>query len=179
MGRLHWYFFSYGQNGSYADNQATRIKASVGHFKRAAQDPSFERQGTAANYGRIAEFVSGIDAAVMQGDEDRDLYRDFWTSLQGLADQAREERVEIVKLDSCAFVANAIERYLPKFKGIGDVDAEEVEALMENVAGQLAAMDLTTEQNKELRDAAVARLGEEMQVKLDAVYGDGSSLGEE
>lgn len=170
LGRLYWYFYTYGQNGSHAENQATRIKASEDYFMRAAQDPVFEKRDTAENYACIAQFVSGIDAAVMQGDESEELYQEFWDSLVTLGEQMHEERVEAVKLGGCTFIALAVEQYLPKFKHIADVERDQIETLLDSARAQLASMQLMTEQNDEARRDALSRLDGELRTKLNALY---------
>ncbi len=170
LGRLYWYFYNYGQTGAYDENQATRIKASLDYFTNASQDQTFENYATAQNYANIATFVSGIDSAVMQGDEDKELYAGFWESLNTLDDQIENEPVEVVKLDSCVLIANSIETYMNKFKNIGEVSEASMEALLERVSGQLAAMKLTTEENTALRDVTLARLNGETTMKLATLY---------
>lgn len=170
LGRLYWYFYNYGQTGTYDENQSTRIKASSDYFANAAQDQAFENYATAQNYANIAQFVSGIDSAVMQGDETKELYAGFWESLNTLADQIDQESVEVVKLDSCVLIANSIEAYMNKFKGIGDVSEAAMESLLQTVNQQLSDMKLTTEENTQLRDLTLARLNGEIRTKLATLY---------
>ncbi len=170
LGRLYWYFYNYGQTGAYDENQSTRIKASSDYFSNAAQDPAFENYATAQNYANIAQFLSGIDAAVMQGDEDKELYAGFWDSLNTLADQVEGESVEVVKLDSCVLIADSIETYMNKFKSIGDVSEAAMESLLQRVGGQLSEMKLTTEENTQLKDLTLARVNGEVRTKLATLY---------
>lgn len=170
LGRLYWYFYNYGQTGTYDENQSTRIKASSDYFANAAQDQAFENYATAQNYANIAQFVSGIDSAVMQGDETKELYAGFWESLNTLADQIDQESVEVVKLDSCVLIANSIEAYMNKFKSIGDVSEAAMESLLQTVNQQLSDMKLTTEENTQLRDLTLARLNGEIRTKLATLY---------
>lgn len=177
LGRLYWYFYNYGQTGAYDENQTTRIKASSDYFANAAQDQSFENYATAQNYADIAQFVSGIDSAVMQGDEDKELYAGFWDSLNTLADQIDGESVEVVKLDSCVLIANSIEAYMNKFKSIGDVSEASMESLLERVSQQLSDMKLTTEENTQLKDLTLARLNGEIRTKLATLYSANTAPG--
>lgn len=170
LGRLYWYFYNYGQTGSYDENQATRIKASSDFFMNASQDTAFESHATAQNYANIAQFVSGIDSAVMQGDENPDLYIGFWNSLNNLADQIDNEPVEIVKLDSCVLIANALETYLNKFKNMGNASEASLENLVDKTAQHLSTMSLTTDENKQLRDITLARLRGEVTTKIATLY---------
>ncbi len=170
LGRLYWYFYSYGQTGSYEENQTTRIKASLDHFVHAAQDASFERHVTAQDYATIAAFISGIDTAVMQGDEDRELYRGFWDSLESLAGRISQEPLEVMQLDSCVLIAHSLEAYLGKFKSIGGVSEEAMTSLAQSVSEQLSALDLTTEANEQLRGRTLERLRNESATKIATAY---------
>lgn len=172
LGRLYWYFYDYGQTGAYEDNQVTRIKASTEHFVSASRDETFEHQATAQDYADIASFVSGIDAAVMQGDESDELYAGFWESLQGLVDRLAAEQMEMVKLDGCLFAADSIETYMGKFKGIANVSQASMEGLLDAVQSCLVDMDATTEANQHLRASALARMEEEVRPKLAALYAE-------
>ncbi|MCI9129196.1 MAG: serine/threonine protein kinase [Eggerthellaceae bacterium] len=170
MGRLYWYFYSYAQTGTYEDNQLARIKASAEHFKNAAADGSFPKLATAETYAGIAQFASGIDAAVMQGEESGELYAGFWESICALSEPAEAEALETVQLDGCALIANALETYVGKFQAMGGVGRDEMFGLLAKVRGQLESLDTTTEQNEALRAGLLARLEGEIPQKLDAVF---------
>ena len=170
LGRLYWYFYRYGQTGTYEDNQITRIKASSDHFANAAQDASFDHHAPAQDHATIAAFVAGIDAAVMQGDEDEELYRGLWESLESLAGRIEQEPLEIVQLDSCVLIANSLEAYLNKFKSIGGVSEEAMTALARSVGDQLSALELTTEANEQLRNQTLERLRNETAMKMATAY---------
>lgn len=169
LGRLYWYYYSYGQTGTYQENQATRIKASLEHFQSAAQDASFEDQATAQSYAGIAQFISGIDAAVMQGEEDQELYGSFWSSLSALAEQVRQEPLEIVQLDSCALITSAIETYMSRFHDIGTISTEEMEALLATVTEQLTSLQPVTEESKRMREEILERIRGDIPLKLAAL----------
>lgn len=177
IGRLYWYFYGYGQTGTYEENQATRIKASSEHFANAAQDPAFQDADTARNYATIAGFLSGIDAAVMQGEETPELYGGFWESLCQLEAQMGSERMEMVKLDGCVLLANAVETYMAKFQSIGGVDQGAMEDLVSAVRMHLEDLDGTTEANRGLRDETLARLADEIAPKLMALFAAGGGEG--
>lgn len=170
IGRLYWYFYEYGQTGAYDENQATRIKASTEYFANAAQDASFAQHESAQSYAGIARFLSGIESAVMQGEEDQELYAAFWTDLNQLAGHLGGEQLEKVRLDGCLLVANALESYMGKFKSIGGVDSGALEELRGQAAGLLAGMEPTTEENAQVRAVALQRLDGEVAAKLDALH---------
>ncbi len=170
IGRLYWYFYDYGQTGTYEENQATRIKASSEHFANAAQDPAFENAPTAQSYANIARFLSGIDAAVMQGEESTELYNGFWNSLQELSMRAAAEPMETVKLDGCVLVANAIETYMGKFKSIGGIGQDAMEELLGRAVQQLAQLVPTTDANEQLRVQTLERAKIETPAKMAALF---------
>lgn len=170
LGRLYWYFYAYGQTGTYEGNQPTRVKASTEYFANAAADDAFENHATAETYYSIAKFTSDIDKAVMSGDEDQELYTEYWEALEKLADRVGSEPLEIVKLDSCVLIANSIETYLSKFKDIGGLPRERVEALASTVTRELEDMSLTTEENRRAREAALSRLRNDVRVKMATAY---------
>lgn len=170
LGRLYWYFYTYGQTGAYEENQATRIKASTEYFANAALDTAFENYVTAETYYSIAKFTSDIDKAVMDGSEDKDLYTEYWNSLEELASRVESEPLEIVKLDSCVLIANSIETYMNKFKNIGGISRAQMEGLLDTVLNQLESMSLTTEENNELRNSTIARLRNEIRSKIATSY---------
>lgn len=166
MGRLYWYFYDYGQTGDYDENQATRIKASSEHFANAAHDEAFEDHATAESYAHIARFLSGIDAAVMQGEETQELYADFWSNLVHLADRLASESMESVKLDGCILITNSVETYMAKFKSIGGIEAAAMEELCQTVFHELSSMEPITEKNIELKASTLSRLQVEVPTKL-------------
>ncbi len=106
----------------------------------------------------------------MQGDEDEELYRGLWESLESLAGCIEQEPLEIVQLDSCVLIANSLEAYLSKFKSIGGVSEEAMTALARSVGDQLSALELTTEANEQLRNQTLERLWNETAMKMATAY---------
>lgn len=169
IGRLYWYYYSYGQTGSYEENQATRIKASTEYFGNAMSDPSFEKSSTAETYYSIAQFTTDVDNLIRTGGEDKELYVDYWNSMVDLVNRIDSEPLEIVKLDSCILAADALETYTSKFKSIGEISEQDVMALRDEVATQLETMKCTGE-NEVLREQTLNRVNTSVVTKIATVY---------
>lgn len=176
IGKLYWYFFSYGKSGSYEENQQTRIKASQSYFADAARDSNFAQQATAKNYAEIATFTTNINMAIMQGEESEELYKNFWNNLVQLANRAQSEPVEIVKIDSCVFVIHSIDTYMNKFKSLNACTQTEISNLLSQVITLLETTHPVAPQNQELRSRMVEDTQFTVWKKMHALYAGNASL---
>ena len=170
MGRLYWYFYSYGGNKDDEDaNRTTRIKASAEYFKNAAEDPSFENHDKAKIYNGIAQFTTKIAIAVKTDDDSDSMYKEYWGNLEDLADEIASESNETVRLDSYALISNAMETYMDKFKAAG-IKKSQAEKLYKKVDAGLKAVSPKDEDAEQRRDETIQRLENEVQRKITTVY---------
>lgn len=170
MGRLYWYFYSYGGSKDDEDaNRTTRIKASAEYFKNAAEDPSFENHDKAKIYNGIAQFTTKIAIAVKTDDDSDSMYKEYWGNLEDLADEIASESNETVRLDSYALISNAMETYMDKFKAAG-IKKSQAEKLYKKVDAGLKAVSPKDDAAEQRRDETIQRLENEVQRKITTVY---------
>ena len=171
IGRMYWYYYTYGStNESTEDNQSTRIKASTEYFADAKDGPDFDRRSTAQTYYTIATFTSDIENAIREGEENEELYKNYWNSLVDLTSKIDTESVEIVKLDTCELVTNGIETYMSKFKDFAKVEQKEQVDLCNQVAECLKQTNWS-ESNKVAAQDTRARLESTIVPRIQSVYG--------
>ena len=171
VGRLYWYYYTYGSsNGSTDDNQSTRIKSSTEYFSDAKDAPDFDRRSTAQTYYSIATFTSDIENAIREGEESEELYKNYYNSLVDLTSKMDTESVEIVKLDTCELVTNGIETYMSKFKDFAKVSKDDLLALSKQVSDCLQ-QTTWSETNKTKAQDTRARLVSTINPRIEAVYG--------
>ena len=171
VGRLYWYYYTYGSaTGSTEDNQSTRIKSSTEYFADAKDAEDFDRRSTAQTYYSIATFTSDIENAIREGEENEELYKNYYNSLVDLTAKMDTESVEIVKLDTCELVANGLETYMSKFKDFAKVSKEDLLALSKQVSDCLQ-QTTWSETNKTKAQDTRARLESTINPRIEAVYG--------
>ena len=171
IGRMYWYYYTYGSsNGTTEDNQSARIKASTEYFADAKDGPDFDRRSTAQTYYSIATFTSDIENAIREGEENEELYKNYWDSLVDLTTKLDTESVEIVKLDTCELVTNGIETYMSKFKDFAKKTKDEQKDLAVQVADILKNTSWS-ETNKTKATDTRARLESTIIPRIEAVYG--------
>lgn len=176
IGRLYWTYYA-GEGaggGDTADNQATRISFSSEYFKNAAADQNFENYDRAQVYNGIAQFTSSIANLIAEGGDDAEVYRSYWDNLADLSARVSSESNEMVKLDTCALIANGMETYMDKFKNVADVPSSEVEEVYKNVERELQNMTTTDEKYETQRKEILQRLQNEVRRKMTTVYSDAS-----
>ena len=171
IGRMYWYYYTYGSSdGGTDDNQSTRIKASTEYFADAKDAQDFDRRSTAQTYYSIATFTSDIENAIREGEENDELYKDYWNSLVELTAQVETESVEIVKLDTCELVTNGIETYMSKFKDFAKVSKSDLKDLSKQISEQLQQTNWS-ETNKTKAQDTRARLESTINPRIEVVYG--------
>ena len=174
IGRLYWTYYAGDAKGDAGDNQATRIKYSSEYFKNAVSDPNFENYDRAAVYNGIAQFTSSISNLVAEGGDDAEVYRAYWDDLADLSARVSSESNEMVKLDTCALIANGMETYMDKFKNVAGVTSSEVESVYKNVERELQNMTTTDEKYETQRKETLSRLQNEVRRKMTTVYSNAS-----
>ena len=171
IGRLYWYYYTYGSSdGGTDDNQSTRIKASTEYFADAKDAADFDQRSTAQTYYSIATFTSDIENAIREGEENEELYKNYWDSLVSLAATVDTESVEIMKLDTCVLVTNGVETYMSKFKDFAKVSQSDQKDLCKQIAEHLQQTNWS-ETNKTAAQDTRARLESTIMPRIDAVYG--------
>ncbi len=182
VGRMHWYFYTYGSNRDangqlLLDNQSTRIKASTEYFEAAKDDQGFENRLSAETYFSIATFTSDIENAVTQGDEGKETYRSYWDSLVALGQSTESADgdsgiAEVVKLDAYVLITNSIETYLSKFKDFAEVDRSEMDSLCNKVADRLSRNSWSKGANETKAKDTYERLTRNViAIRVPQVYG--------
>ena len=175
VGRMYWYYYTYGSStGGTDDNQSTRIKASTEYFADAKDAPDFDRRSTAQTYYSIATFTSDIENAIREGEENQELYLNYWNSLKDLSSKVETESVEIVKLDTCELLTNGVETYMSKFKDFAKIGKDELRDLCKQVADQLQNTTWS-ETNKTKAQDTRARLESTIIPRIEAVYGSSTA----
>ncbi len=174
IGRLYWTYYTDGAKGDADDNQATRIKYSAEYFKNAVADPNFENYERAAVYNGIAQFTASIPNLIAEGGDDAEVYSAYWDNLVDLSTRISSESNEMVKLDTCALIANAMETYMDKFKNVAGVSAGDVESVYKTVERELTNMTTTSEKYEKQRKETLDRLKNEVRRKMTTVYSNAS-----
>lgn len=169
IGRLYWSFYSYD------DSQEARIKASAEYFKNAVDDPNFsssdgDTYNRALTYNGIAQFTANIANAIVQGDDDKELYAGYWENLLELSGLVGSESIEKVKLENCALIANALETYMNKFVEVVEVDKGEMDRVYKSLLSELEDMRTTSDETAQLRDDTLDRLKNKVGPSLETAY---------
>lgn len=166
IGKLYWYFYSYGAGQDSDDNQTTRIRASMEYFRTPAEDATFEDQDRAQVYYGIAQFTTDIATAVRTDDDDEEMYAAYWDNLVGLVRNVGSDTNETVQLDSYALLVNAMETYAVKFEGAGveKAEMEELYRLVEQGLDRLRAQIGTVGSDED--DAAMLARIDELESRL-------------
>lgn len=169
IGRLYWSFYTYDES------QEARIKASAEYFSNAVQDKSLSDDNAdmynhALTYNGIAQFTANIANAVVQGDDDKELYAEYWADLLELNGLIEAESIEKVKLENCTLIANALETYMNKFVDVVEVDKNEMSSVYKNLLEELKALHTTSDETTRQRDEIVARLETKVDTSLETAY---------
>lgn len=150
IGKLYWYYYSYGITDENQDNQSTRMKSARPWFEIVLEnsDENYENYDLAEVYESIGNFYENIQTAVYEA-EDTGMYLSYWEDLSELMSlsEGEEKKInkEIVELEMYKLVVNSIENYAVKFEA-DDVERDELENALDNIKNKLCVNEKTGEQ---------------------------------
>ena len=184
IGRLYWTFYkrptttttfsSSDDTDSANANRDERIKASVSYFETPKNDDSFELQSRAQIYYGIAQFTADVSNKVAAGEDDEELYVNFWQNLSSLSELLSSESIEKMKLDSCSLIANGMETYMTKFVKSANVSRSDMEKVYNNVLNELKSLETTTTEIETERKTIINRLENEVKPSITVAYSESS-----
>lgn len=133
VGKLHWYYYSYGISEGNTDNSSTRMKAAKTWFEDCLRhsNKNYENYEMATVYASIGDFYTNIQTAVEEAD-DAGMYADYWNNLTEMIELIDDSEQDIVNLEMYRLIVNSVENYAVKFENDG-VEREAVEEMLEIV----------------------------------------------
>lgn len=166
IGKLYWYYYTYGRGEENSDNQSTRMKSARPWFNTVKDntDKSYENYDMAVVYANIGDFYAEIQTAVEEA-ADSGMYGNYWEDLTGLVDLIEQENTdkEIVSLEMYRLVVNSIENYAVKFRN-DKVEKYELQEMMDKIKkqfqdkGSAAAADQASDKIRELQQHITGRI---------------------
>ena len=143
VGKLYWYYYSYGITEDNQDNQSTKMKAARPWFEIVLDnsDESYSDYDLARVYKSIGDFYANIQTASYEA-EDSGMYSTYWQDLSELItlNSVENSDKEIVKLEMYKLVINSIENYAVKF-GSDGIEREELKRVLDNITEKICVSD--------------------------------------
>ncbi len=161
VGKLYWYFYD---DGSGSGDTLTRARYARKWFAQVLESDT--ESGMAAVYVEVADFYTQIAKNIILG-EDAGTYGALFTDLQQLMEEVALDAGErdIVRLELCALVQDALRQYALKGKGDG-ITYEQMQGLYEDLSEALE--DIQPLAGSTLADDRDRMLGE-MEITRQAV----------
>lgn len=128
IGKLYWYYYTYGTNETTDDNQLTRMKSSIQWFQDAVDygKKTDDFYDMATIYCEIGRFNKDITINIQEA-KDKGEYKEYWDNLCNMMEWEQDSNDEIVVLELDRLVINAVENYARKFKSDGISQSEQLE----------------------------------------------------
>lgn len=171
VGKLYWYYYEYGKNGS-TDNQLTRMKSAIQWFNDAVQfgDESKEYYKMSIIYRDIGIFNRDITINVAEGSE-KGQYEEYYSKIKELLSmvESSPDESEIVKLELYRLIMYSIENYVKNFKETG-ILYEDVQGMYGRVKKLTENMSPNAEVTEQIKAEVMERL-ERTQEAINNAYG--------
>ena len=157
IGKLYWYYYSYGTENQ-ADNTMSRRGAATEWFNDAVTygktDDEFYLM--ASVYRDIGEFNSTIEMKIREG-SDGGAYKEHWISLREMVSSIDYSTPEVVELEIYNQFIDAVIARMKGFRNDG-VSYSEVSALYEKVVAGLQDTNPISELNVAKKEAILAKV---------------------
>lgn len=157
IGKLYWYYFSYGTEGG-ADNTTTRRGVAVEWFSDAVAYGSDHNENyrMAGVYRDIGQFTSTIDMKNREGN-DGGAYRAYWNCLCEMVSSIDKKDAEVVVLEIYNQVIDAITGRGKGFRNDG-ISYSEINALFDKVVVGLEKCAPISERNVRLKEEILGKV---------------------
>ena len=157
IGKLYWYYYSYGTEGG-DDNTLTRQRSAVGWFKEAVEygDPNDENRKMAAVYRDIGQFISTIDMKNREGN-DGGAYREYWMALADMVSSVSDTDPEVVVLEIYSQFIDAVIVRGKGFRNDG-ISYNAVISTFEKVVKGLKEIRPVSERNVKTKENILAKI---------------------
>lgn len=154
VGKLFWYYYSYGEDKNSSDNQVTRAKSAIEWFQDASvyADSDATFLGMAQVYASVGKFYRDITTQITEAD-DKGKYKPFFDDLSGLINSVAtdNDESEIVKLELLELSRSAVQQYATKFKADGVTEAE-LTNMINDISTNINSINTTTDKTKEKKE---------------------------
>ncbi|MBR6999534.1 MAG: serine/threonine protein kinase [Lachnospiraceae bacterium] len=176
IGKLYWYYFTYGtENG--ADNTMTRRGVAVEWFNDAVAygrvNDDYYRMADV--YRQIGQFMSTIDMKIREG-SDGGAYREYWNCLREMVSSINDTDPEVVILEIYNQVIDAITGRVKGFRNDG-ISYSEITSLLDKVVVGLNKCRPIAERNMEMKEEILNKV-DDARVAIDRDYDKGGTKAE-
>lgn len=156
IGKLYWYYYDYGQNGS-TDNQITRMKSAIQWFDDAYTYGSGESDYYIITqaYREIGQFNRDVTLKVEEA-EDKGTYAPYFDNLRNMYTIVSSEENEIVNLETYKLCMYSIENYARKFM-LDGISEEELREFYQDIHDAVAKTETTTEKTEDMKNEIIER----------------------
>ncbi|MBO4695944.1 MAG: serine/threonine protein kinase [Lachnospiraceae bacterium] len=157
IGKLYWYYFSYGtENGD--DNTLSRRRVAVQWFADAVLygDPDDDGYRMAEVYNTIGQFTTTIDMMIREGDDGGE-YKKYWVSLREMLDSISADDSEVIELEIYQQIIDAVIGRSKGFRTDG-VTYTEMNSVLGRVEEGLKDCYPISGQNIELKEEILSKV---------------------
>ena len=157
IGKLYWYYYSYGTENQ-TDNTMFRRGVATEWFSDAVNygttDDEFYLM--ASVYRDIGEFNSTIELKIIEGN-DGGAYKAHWTNLREMVSSIDYSTPEVVELEIYNQFLEAVLARMKGFRNDG-VSYSEVSAMYDRVVSGLQELNPISEMNVEKKEAILTKI---------------------
>jgi serine/threonine-protein kinase len=157
VGKLYWYYYSYGIDTEADDNQVTKMKSSIEWFEDVMKyaPENYENIEMARIYHDIGVFNRDITLNVQEA-SDKGMYLPYFENIKGLLNTINQDDNEIVNLELYKLAMYSIDNYARKFKADGVLE-EDIRSVYEDVKTRTLSMTTTTDKTTQIKEYIVQR----------------------
>lgn len=157
VGKLYWYYYSYGIDSEADDNQVTKMKSSIEWFEDVMKyaPENYENIEMARIYHDIGVFNRDITLNVQEA-SDKGMYLPYYENIKGLLNTINQDDNEIVNLELYKLAMYSIDNYARKFKADGVLE-EDIRSVYEDVKARTLNMTTTTDKTTQIKEYIVQR----------------------
>ncbi|MBO4400206.1 MAG: serine/threonine protein kinase [Lachnospiraceae bacterium] len=160
IGKLYWFYYTYGAIGNSDDNEMTRRGVAVEWFNDAVAygQKNDDYYRIADVYRQIGEFLSTINLKIKEG-SDGGAYGEYWNCLREIVSTITDKDSEVVVLEIYRQVINAIIGRGKGFRNDG-ISYNEISSMLDKVTVGLNNCKPIAQTNIDLKEDILAKVSD-------------------